>query len=296
MNNILILGANGFVGRKILEFFSSKIEYNVTGLSVHRDITPGKSYNFIEADICDYVIMEQIFRNVRPNVVINCSAISVPDYCETHKEEAYRCNTKAVESLAVMCNSSNSRFIHLSTDFVFNGRTDRLYKEDDLPDPVNYYGLTKYLAEQSVSKICTNYAIVRIIVVYGKPYPGQHGNILSLVQQKLFGGEQIKVVNNQWRTPTYVSDVVKGVELLSDFSVNGIYHIGGSECLTIAEIAYKVADYLGLNKSLIQSVSTEDIREKTPRPRFSGLSIEKARHELGYKPVTIEEGMSLMFS
>lgn len=295
MTNILIIGANGFVGRKTLEFFSEKIEYKVTGLSIHEDILPSNSYRFIEADICDSFKMEVVFNNVRPDLVINCSAISSPDYCEMHKEEAFNCNSRAVESLATLCNSFHSRFIHLSTDFVFNGQADKLYKEDDIPDPVNYYGYTKYLSEQYVAQICSSYAIARVIVVYGKSYPMQHSNIFSLVRQRLTAGEQVVTVNDQWRTPTYAGDVVKGIELLTSYTGNGIYHIGGPECLTITEIALKVACFLGLDKSLIKSVSTVEMKERTPRPKFSGLCIEKAKSELGYTPLTPDDGMKLLF-
>jgi dTDP-4-dehydrorhamnose reductase len=295
MTNIIIIGANGFVGRKTLEFFYGKSDYNVTGLSFHEDILPGNSYRFIEADICDSNKIRQVFQEVSPDIVINCSAISVPDYCQTHREEAFNCNAKAVENIALLCNYFNSRLIHLSTDFVFNGQTDRLYKEDDLPDPVNYYGYTKYLSEQYVAQICNNFAIARVIVVYGKSYIGQHGNIFSLVAQRLTAGEKIVTVNDQWRTPTYIGDIVKGIELLSSCNNTGIYHIGGKECLTVSEIAYKVAGFLGLDKSLILPVSTIEMQEKTPRPRFSGLCIDKAKSELGYNPVSIEEGMKLMF-
>ena len=133
-------------------------------------------------------------------------------------------------------------------------------------------------------------------VVYGAALPGQHGNILQLVANRLRNNEEIRVVSDQWRTPTYVGDVSQGIEKLINHPNNGIYHICGSECLTIADIAYRVADTLNLDYSLILPVTTKQMGETTPRPRFSGLSIEKARRELGYQPHTLEEGIKLMFS
>ena len=146
-------------------------------------------------------------------------------------------------------------------------------------------------AEKIIASICSNYAIVRVVVVYGKALPGQHGNILQLVANRLRNGETIRVVSDQWRTPTFVGDISVGVEKLMFHTANGIYHICGSECLTIAEIAYRVADFLKLDRSLIEPVTTEEMKEVTPRPRFSGLSIEKAKAEIGYTPRTLEEGM-----
>ena len=303
MRNILIIGANGFTGRQLLKDLSAHKQYNVTGCSLHSDIFPAlentKKYRFIEVDIRNEASVKELFKAICPDVVINCSALSVPDYCETHHEEAYLINVTAVEQLAHLCKEYQSRFIHLSTDFVFDGkineRTGQLYTEEILPAPVNYYGFTKWKGEEKVADICSNYAIARVEIVYGKALPGQHGNVLQLVANRLRNNEEVFVVSDQWRTPTFVGDVSQGVEKLISHPQNGIYHLCGSECLTIADIAYRVADVLGLNRSLIRPVTTKEMNEKTPRPRFSGLSIEKAHRELGYQPYTLEEGIKLMF-
>lgn len=295
MTNILIIGANGFTGRRMLSDYAAKDNYNVTGSSLRDDIQPEDGYRFIPTDIRDAAAVEALFDAVHPDVVINTSALSVPDYCETHHEEAWATNVTAVENLANACQERGCRFIHLSTDFVFSGDTTQPYTETDLPAPVNYYGVTKLEAERRIPACCDNYAIVRVVVVYGKALPGQHGNILQLVANRLRAGQEIRVVSDQWRTPTYVGDIADGVERLMHHTSNGIYHICGSDCLTIADIAYRVADYLKLDRSLIHPVTTEEMQEATPRPRFSGLSIENARRELGYNPHTLEEGMKELF-
>ena len=223
-----------------------------------------------------------LFREVRPNVVINTSALSVPDYCEAHHEEADSINVNAVGQLAFRCEASAARLIHLSTDFVFNGDTTQLYTEVDTPDPVNYYGVTKLKGEKRAAELCSNYAIARVAVVYGAALPGQHGNVLQLVADRLRNNEEIRVVSDQWRTATYVGDVSQGIEKLINYPNNGIFHICGSECLTIADIAYHVADILNLDYSLILPVTTKQM--------------EEARRELGYQPHTLEEGIRLMFS
>lgn len=296
---ILIIGANGFTGRRMLDDLASNAAYTVTGCSLSEDICPqeaGGSYRFIRADVRDAAAVTALFEEVRPQVVINASALSVPDFCETHREEAHLTNVTAVEQIARACEQHGSRFVHLSTDFVFDGRTDRLYRETDPPNPVNYYGLTKLEGEQRVAEICRSYAIVRVVVVYGKALPGQHGNILQLVANRLRAGEPIRVVSDQWRTPTFVGDISRGVAQLMHHPGNGIYHLCGSDCLTVAEMAYRVADYLKLDRSLIHPVTTEEMAESTPRPRFSGLSIAKAQQEINYQPHTLDEGIKEMFA
>ena len=282
---ILVIGANGFTGRRILDDLSHNVFYQTTGCSLHDDICPHSgNYRFIRTDICNRQAVEKLFQEVQPDVVINTSALSVPDYCETHHAEADAVNITAVEHLAECCEAGGSRFIHLSTDFVFGGDTDRPYTEEDIPAPVNYYGYTKLEGEKRIAAVCRDYAIVRVVVVYGAALPGQHGNIVQLVMNRLKAGQEIRVVSDQWRTPTFVGDLSDGIQRLIENTANGIFHICGDECLTIAEIAYQVADYMKLNRTLIYPVTTEEMQESTPRPRFSGMSIEKARTILGYNP------------
>ena len=267
---ILVIGANGFTGRRILDDLSHNVSYQTTGCSLHDDICPHSgNYRFIRTDICNRQAVEKLFQEVQPDVVINTSALSVPDYCETHHAEADAVNITAVEHLAECCEAGGSRFIHLSTDFVFGGDTDRPYTEEDIPAPVNYYGYTKLEGEKRIAAVCRDYAIVRVVVVYGAALPGQHGNIVQLVMNRLKAGQEIRVVSDQWRTPTLVGDLSDGIRRLIENTTNGIFHICGDECLTIAEIAYQVADYMKLNRTLIYPVTTEEMQESTPPPRFA---------------------------
>lgn len=290
----LIIGANGFTGRRILQHLSLHGGYELTGCSLHDDILPGSKHRFVQADINNHTAIRQLIEEIHPKVVINASALSVPDYCESHQAEAMATNVLAVENMARCCEKTRSRFIHLSTDFVFDGKKGSLYTEEDIPAPLNYYGWSKYKGELAVAANCSNYANVRVVVVYGKALPGQHGNILQLVKNRLEAGQEIRVVSDQYRTPTWVQDIATGVEKLMHVSQNGTYHISGGECLSIAEIAYRVADYFKLDRSLIFPVTTDEMHEVIPRPRFSGLSIEKAKRDLGYSPHSLEEGMAEM--
>lgn len=297
MKRILIIGANGFTGRRILNDLSVQSYFQTIGCSLREDIGTNCviNYEFRRTDIRNDDAVKELFKQYRPDIVINTSALSVPDYCETHREEAFLTNVKAVGQLARICENYGSRFIHLSTDFVFEGNVKHLYQETEVPNPVNYYGITKWKSEQEVSQNCSNYAIVRVAIVYGETMPGQHGNIFQLVANRLRKREEIRVVSDQWRTPTFVGDVSKGIELLMNNSQNGIFHIAGKECLTISDIAFRVADFLKLDSSLIHPVTTDEMQETTPRPRFSGLCIDKAQRLLGYQPHSIEEGMQEMF-
>ena len=287
---IMILGANGFTGRRILQHLVHKQEHNLLACSLHKDILPEEGYQFYELDILNFEATDILLAKFKPEIIINASALSVVDYCEQHQEEAYALNVSAVRHIAEYCQTNNCRLIHLSTDFVFDGIKNTPYVETDIPNPVNYYGKTKRWSEKFIEQICENYAIMRVEVVYGKPLERQHGNIVQLVKNRLGNGQKIRVVSDQFRSPTWVEDIARAIESLLSDKYQGIYHICGGETLSVADIAYRVAKHFGLDTSLIQPVTTEEMNEATPRPLFSPMKTEKAFREFGYQPSSLEEG------
>ena len=285
---IMILGANGFIGRRILKRLAPK--HQVMACSLHQDILPEESYRFEVIDILNYPVLMGLLNEFHPDVIINAAAYSVVDYCEQHQEEAYAMNVTVVKHLADYSQANSCRLIHLSTDFVFDGTSPNAYTETDIPNPVNYYGKTKRWSEENIEQLCTNYAIVRVEVVYGKPFPKQHGNIVHLVKNKLESGESIRVVSDQFRSPTWVEDIACAIEKLLSNQCQGIYHICGDETLSVADIALRVAKFFQLDASLIDSITTKEMNEATPRPTFTPMSVEKAKKDLGYQPSKLEEG------
>ena len=127
-------------------------------------------------------------------------------------------------------------------------------------------------------------------VVYGKPLPNQHGNIVHLVKTRLENGQSLRVVSDQFRSPTFVEDIAYAIEHLLSKQHQGIYHICGGETLSVAEIAYRVAKHFHLDAPLIEAITTEEMNEATPRPPFTPMSVKKAQQELGYHPSKLEEG------
>ena len=286
---IIILGANGFTGRRILQRLVT--HHSVMACSLHPDISSEEGYEFQTLDILNFDATDALLNAYQPDVIINASALSVVDYCEQHPEEAYAMNVSAVKHLAEYCQANPCRLIHLSTDFVFDGTASEAYTELDTPNPVNYYGKTKRWSEEAIEQACNNYAIVRVEVVYGKPFDGQHGNIVHLVKNRLGNGQGIRVVSDQFRSPTWVEDIARAIESLLSEKHQGIYHICGRETLSVADIAYRTAKYFGLDTSLIEAVTTKEMNEATPRPLFSPMSTEKAFQEFGYQPSKLEEGL-----
>ena len=285
---IIILGANGFIGRRILNRLYPN--HQVLACSLHPDILPEEGYQFETIDMLDYTAMTTLLNDFQPEIIINASALSVVDYCEQHPEEAYAMNVTAVKHLAEYSRAHACRLIHLSTDFVFDGSSSIAYTETDTPNPVNYYGKTKQWSEEVIEQLCTDYAVARVEVVYGLPYPKQHGNIVHLVKTRLEDGQGLRVVSDQFRSPTFVEDIAWAIEKLLSNQYQGIYHICGGETLSVAEIAFRAAKFFNLDTSLIEPITTEAMNEATPRPPFTPMSVEKAQQAFGYQPSALEEG------
>ena len=131
---------------------------------------------------------------------------------------------------------------------------------------------------------------MRTILVYGKPQKGR-GNILSVVKEKLEKGEEYRVVDDQVRTPTYVEDLASAIIAIMEKKAKGVFHIAGADVLTPYQMAIRVAEYLGLNSSLIKKATAADFSQPAKRPPRTGFVIEKAKRELGYTPTSFEEGL-----
>ena len=289
---IIIFGANGFVGRRILQRFVAQGEHELLAVSRSEDLLPTGGYDFAQIDMTDAAATERLLQAFAPNVVVNAAALSVVDYCEQHPDEALALNVAVPDMLARWCAANDCRLLHLSTDFVFDGRKPTPYVETDAANAVNHYGRTKRMAEVVISAVCQDYAVLRIEVVYGKPLAGQHGNIVELVKHRLSQGQNFTAAADQWRTPTWVEDIATAAVALLDSKYSGVYHVAGGEQLSIAELAVRVADFFGLDANLIQPVNTADMQEATPRPTFTPLDCSKAKSDFGYEPTPLEVALA----
>ena len=293
--NVLITGANGFLGYYLTEKLVQK-KYAVIATGKGKCRLPFTHYdNFIynEMDFTDPFQVHDVFEKNSPDVVVHAGAISKVDDCELNQWEAYRVNTEATVTLLVNAEDYKSFFVFVSTDFVFDGERG-MYTEDDVPNPVSFYGKTKLEAEEAVQEYKYDWAIVRTILVYGKPQANR-GNILTVVKEKLEKGVTYNVVDDQVRTPTCVGDLADGIIAVIEKKAKGIYHISGEEIWTPYQMAIRTAEYLGLDKTLIKKVTAADFSQPARRPPKTGFIIDKAKKVLGYKPVSFEEGLKKTF-
>ena len=293
---VLITGANGFLGYYLTEqLLGENYDVIATGKGENRlPFYMDKHFKYVTMDFTDPFAVHDVFEKYKPDMVVHTGAMSKPDDCEQNQWQAYLTNVEGTITLLLNSGEQKSFFVFISTDFIFDGENG-LYSEDDSPGPVNFYGKTKVEAEDAVKEYEYDWAIVRTVLVYGKPATGR-GNILSVVKEKLEKGEEYSVFDDQVRTPTYVGDLASGIVSVLEKRATGIYHLSGMDVLTPYEMACKTADYLGLNKSLIKKVTATGITQAAKRPAKTGFIIAKAIKELGYKPLCFDEGLIKTFS
>jgi dTDP-4-dehydrorhamnose reductase len=294
---ILITGANGLLGQHLTKQLLEK-GYTViaTGKGVNRIqfMEWGPQYVYHPLDITDSYAVQTIMSTVQPGVVVHAAAMTQVDECEMHPEQCERTNVTGTSQILVDAEIYSKHFIYISTDFVFDGETGN-YKEDDELKPVSYYGFTKMQAEAITQTSTIPWAIVRTCLVYGNVLQGTRSNIVTWAKSNLEQNKNIKVVADQWRTPTWVQDLAKGIVLVIEKKAEGIYHISGKDLLTPYDMAVQTADLFNLDKSHIEKVDGAIFKQPGRRPPRTGFSIDKARKELGYEPVSFTEGLKKMF-
>ena len=184
------------------------------------------------------------------------------------------------------CKKYNKKFIHLSTDFLFDGKSGP-YCENAECNPINYYGFSKMKAENLIinSKL-KNFSIIRTCLVYGEKFDSN--NIFMWVKKKLEKGEVLNIVDDQYRTPTLFSDLSRAIFEIIKLDLKGIYNISGGEYLSIFDFVCKIVSIFGYDKSLVKRCKSDKINQKAQRPKKSGLLIDKSIKDFNYLPTKME--------
>ncbi|PZR25613.1 MAG: dTDP-4-dehydrorhamnose reductase [Citrobacter freundii] len=291
--NILVTGANGFVGHYLVKKLLQHHTVVATGKGESR--LPFNAGNFVyeQMDFTDPFAVHDVFEKYRPDIVVHAGAMGKPDECEEQQWQAYIVNVEGTVTLLTNAAEYDSFFVYVSTDFVFSGEKGD-YTEEDPAGPVNYYGKTKQEAEEAVREYEADWAIVRTVLVYGQPLSGR-SNILTIVKDKLEKNESYNVVDDQLRTPTYVEDLAEGIVKIIDQRATGIFHLSGKDKLTPYQMARETAAYLGLDQELIKRVTAADFSQPAKRPANTSFVITKANTLLGYEPLSFRQGLEKMF-
>ncbi|GAA4005882.1 dTDP-4-dehydrorhamnose reductase [Hymenobacter fastidiosus] len=295
IKRVLITGSNGLLGQKLVALLHQQAEVEIiaTSRGSNKLATLFPAVRFVSLDVTDLQQVQQVLQAEQPTHLIHTAAMTNVDECELNQAACWLQNVTAVENLVAGCAQLAVHLLHVSTDFIFSGEQGPL-TEDAAPAPVNFYGQSKLAAEQVVRAGSAQWSIVRTVLVYGTAHEYGRSNIVLWVRDSLRAGKQIQVVDDQFRTPTLAEDLAQGCWLVVKHNAPGIFNISSRELLTPFQMAIQVADYFGLDKTLIVRANSSTFTQPARRPARTGFIIDKARDQLGYQPHTFGEGIELL--
>lgn len=270
---VLVTGGSGLLGHKIVKELLSR-EYEVIALYNTREIPLAHPrLKKVRLDITNGVVLEDLILKVRPDVIVHSAAYTDVDGCEINREYAWRVNVEATRSIVRASRVTRSYLVYISTDYVFDGEKG-FYLENDIPNPINYYGLTKLLGEEITRSSDILYAIIRPSAIYGLG-TGKL-NFALFVVNRLSRGEIVKALTDQYVSPTLNTLLAQSIVEVIDMRYRGVLHIAG-ERMSRYVFALKIAKALGLPENLIVKARMEDLYWKARRPRDSSLNTSRAK-------------------
>lgn len=294
MKKILVTGSNGLLGQKLIELLIQQPDIQPIATARGANRLPfADGYDYYSMDITDPAQVAEVIEKTCPDAIVHGAAMTNVDQCEFEKENCWAQNVKAVSYLVEACQKHDIFLCHVSTDFIFDGAAGP-YTEEAQANPLSFYGWSKYAAEKLVQHSTARWAIVRTVLVYGIAYDMSRSNIILWVKKSLEEGKNIKVVTDQWRTPTLAEDLAIGCYLIANQAATGIFNISGKDFLTPYEMAIKTADYFDLDKNLIAQADSTTFSQPAQRPARTGFVLDKAQQILHYKPRSFDEGIAIL--
>ena len=259
MKKILITGSNGQLGKGLNEFYKDVPDISIINTDIDK------------LDITSEQEVEEFIKRIRPDIIINCAAHTAVDACETDQKRAYNINALGPKNLSIAANIVDAVLVHISSDYVFDGLKDKPYIEGDLYAPQSVYGKTKLEGEKFVQEIAKKYFVVRTAWLYG-----EGKNFINTMLKLSDTRKKIRVVSDQWGTPTSVDEVVKVIDLLCKSDKYGIYHATCEGSCSWYEFAKTIFEEIGKDIEIIP-VTTEEYGAVAPRPKYSILENRKLK-------------------
>lgn len=284
---VFVTGASGFLGSYLVKVLQN---YEVYGSSNKHEVA--EKNRITRLDITDKIATRDMLLKIRPDVVIHTAALTDVDYCEGHKEEAYKINVEGTKNIVDACNYTETRIIYISTDFVFDGKKG-MYREDEKTSPVSYYGITKLGGEEETKK-AKNWTIIRTSVPYG--WCNTKLNFASWIIKELKEKRKVNIVDDQFTSPTYIENLAEAIKAIMTAEKKGIYHVAGSERISRYDFALKVASNFNLNSKYIHKITSAELKQKARRPYDSSLDVSKFQKEFKLKLFNVQEGLERMRS
>ena len=265
MKKILLTGSSGQLGRAIRKEYKDEAVFVLTDVDGPILDVPEGMY----LDITDVDQVLKTLKRERPDVVINCGAMTDVDGCETDPEKAYRINALGPRNLAAAANEIGAKMIHISTDYVFSGTDPNPLKESEEPDPISVYGKTKLAGERYVMHCTNRYFILRTAWLYG-----EGKNFIKTMLELSETRDEVAVVNDQIGSPTSAAELARMIHRLEPTICYGLYHATCEGSVSWADFAVKIFEKAGRTMR-VEPISSAEYKKRNPsaadRPPFSIL-------------------------
>jgi dTDP-4-dehydrorhamnose reductase len=289
-SKLLVLGGSGLVGSNFIN--TSKNDYDIIFSYNTNKIKISNTQSF-QIDLLNDNEIEKIIKNYNPDIVIHTIAHSSVDLCETDHSVADILHIDMTKKIANACASINSKLIFLSTDAVFEGQLNKQYCENDIPNPVNYYGKTKLEAEKIVLNASINNVVLRTSVIYGWH---EKSRFTNWILDYLKDGKSVDPFSDQFNTPTLIDDLVEVILKIIDKDISGLYHATGKTCLNRYQFAILLAKKFSYDTTLIHSVTKLEKKQNAPRPISTCLDSTKLENLLNFSFSDISSGIDYIFN
>lgn len=285
MATLWVTGANGVLGsavaRQAMETgaYDRVIAFGHSSLGAASDVSSRVVVEWISMDLRDHEAIERQGRARQPDVIINCAAMTNVDGCEDTPELAWQINAEGPRALARVARVAGASLLHVSTDYVFPGDEAHPgpYHEDDAVHPVSVYGRSKLGGEQAIVEelgAAHPWLIARTALVIGTG-PNQRPNFVTWLARELRAGRRVRIVNDQYNTPTLADDLARALLWNAAVGTTGVYHAAGPTLLGRHEWALAIADHFHLSRDLIDWVTSAQLNQKARRPLRSGLRCKR---------------------
>ena len=284
---LLVVGANGLLGSNVVDAGQQR-GWDICG--TYHSTRPSFDVLLSQFDLGDSEEFGSLLEKCEPDVVVNCAAMTDVDGCERHPERAQLLNGDAPGRLAAHCGANDVDFVHISTDYVFDGTARDPYTEEETPNPVQEYGASKLAGERAVRSESENPLIARLSFVWGI-----HRNTDDLtgfpawVRDQLRSGESVPLFTDQWVTPTRAGHAADTLIDLIEQGATGCVHIACSSCITPYAFGAVIADQVDRSEDLLSKGSMDDVDRDAPRPTYSCLNVERVESMLYRSQPTIRE-------
>ncbi|MEI8134544.1 MAG: SDR family oxidoreductase [bacterium] len=296
-DKIFLTGAHGFLGQHVLRTFLDETHCDLIISSRQEKlefadlVDEPRVIAYQQLDVTDRIAVKDAIGLYKPEFIVNCAGYVDVDGCETNRELAWKTNVKSVEYLIEAARKTDSRIIHLSSDYIFDGLKTP-YSETAAPNPLNYYGRTKLASENALRSSGVNHCIVRGAFFYGVEIR-ERPSFAMMVLESLRNNETVNAFTDLYSSPTLVDDLAFAIIKIAEYKRNGIYHISGTEMLSRFEFAQRIATTFKLNQALILPTTYEPLG-RAQRPLHSSFVTLKAQTELGLRFSSVDEGLQVM--